>query len=393
MALTRDTNFYFKIGHTMGLLRRLMGGGRGIFALKPVVRGPRIVGCFRGGNIHVVSDPSRYGRNSLVIIEARNVPGSVVRGIGDVSPGCYGTAYPFIAGVRGVMDRGSLGRGMALVTNSGSRPRIVKVEDCYGNHSFIFGDRGRLSGVVRGRPSLSGGNLVLISRAAFDAGVFRGYMGGVGVMCAGTMVFSAVYYTARRERGRTTTLSLAGSTVIVVNKERDDGATGLGSIYRSGYPAFLVRATTRLRSVSLSQFRSINIATKTSAPSDVVGRMLGAVSRGRRVGGTSASIRGRRRRGPSNRDFTSLISRCVSSDSSRGIINCMMNIAPARVRIRVTNEGRTNCVPLSRCDTSPGTSPRGRIGINSGLSLVVVGAGSRRNAVVLSGEHCSTTGT
>lgn len=206
-------------------------------------------------------------------------------------------------------------------------------------------------------------------------------MGGVGGLYAGTGVFSAVYGTARIERARTSRVTTRSSFVIMVNSERDSGAKGLFSVYGERYRgAILVRATTRLSLGGISITRSVNMATNTSAPTEVVGRMLSAVDR---MGSNRAGFR------PS---FRRVLRRSLGGfGAGREMVNAILDVTPGRIRMSI-NEGRANFVPTSRLSGSPGTEPRSMIGINSIVRLLVVGAGSRRNAVVLSGHEMSTRG-
>ncbi len=140
---------------------------------------------------------------------------------------------------------------------------------------------------------------------------------------------------------------------------------------------------------SFSGYRGVTIITNTSAPTNVVGRILGAVSRGLRP------IRRLRRAVITPGDFRRVASRRTFRTSlgdlanSRGIANIIVTIGPSRVAMSV-NENIANCVATNRCSSSPGIGLISRIGISSRLGLVVVGVDSRRKATVLSGHHCST---
>lgn len=167
MELTRATKFYFNMGETISLICDLIRGNRGISALNPVVRGGRIISSLGSGNIEIVSSPYRYRGKCGVIVHARKIRGDIVRSVRDESVPCIGTAYPFILGVRGVIDR-ERPNNMALVTNSTNRPRILKVHSFYANRDCIFEGRTRLLRVVGDRGVTRGGSIVYISRAAFD---------------------------------------------------------------------------------------------------------------------------------------------------------------------------------------------------------------------------------
>ncbi len=169
--LTGATNFYFNMGHTIGAICRLLNGNRGIYALKPVVRGPRLISRLSRENIEVMDSPSRTESNRALMVHSRKMRRSIVSCYVGGGVGCISTAYAFISGVRGVMDSGDHRNCIMVITNSVGRRRMGNVMNRDINRAFIMGDISRLSALLRGGNGFIRGTMVLISRAAFGGGI------------------------------------------------------------------------------------------------------------------------------------------------------------------------------------------------------------------------------
>ncbi len=167
IVLTRATNFYFNISQTIGQIGRLLTTNRGMYALKPVVRGPRIIGRLTSTNIAVTGRPTRAPRKTILIVHSRNVTTRILSAVQRLKLHCDSTAYPFITGVRHVMTRRSTTNTAMLVTKTRGRPRMLKVYNRYRNPCRIFTARRRFGGYLGRGPGLTGASYVVITRAAF----------------------------------------------------------------------------------------------------------------------------------------------------------------------------------------------------------------------------------
>lgn len=131
MVGTGSTKFYFNIGHTISAICGRIRRGRGlpVCACNPVVRGRRIIGSLRRGNIVILHDRRRLSalREKAIVVHSRKITGSICSELRDGGVRVMSTAYPFIGGVRGVIrGRDRVNRGVVVVKGP-RRPRIRKV--------------------------------------------------------------------------------------------------------------------------------------------------------------------------------------------------------------------------------------------------------------------------
>lgn len=169
MGGTSSTKFYFNIGHTVGVMGRLLRGKVGITALKPVVRGVRVIRRLRREKYAPIGTISRLASSAALMVHSRKIRGDIVSSLMGEKVGFRSTAYPFIGGVRGVMSGAGPRGSIILVTKGGGRPRIYNVVNRYTDSYCAFGGRTRLSSLLPGVLGRGGGRIRVITRAAFSA--------------------------------------------------------------------------------------------------------------------------------------------------------------------------------------------------------------------------------
>ncbi len=386
LRLAESAGFCFGVNKAVDTVYRLLGEGKQVCTLGPIIHNPQVVEDLRARGVSIVSSPNEVPPDAVLVIRSHGVAAAVYEETEALGLSVCDATCPFVAKIHRIVKERSAAGDTVLIAGDAAHPEVIGIRGHCVGASYVFSTPEELEDLLLNSTIGFDQPLSIVAQTTFHAEVWKKCVKISKKHCTNLSVFDTICNATAKRQQEAAALSRECDKMVIVGGRQSSNTAKLRDVCAENAPTLLIETADELSSDQFSGVRSVGITAGASTPADIIKEVLSTMSEivnnEEIQAQETAAVEVK---SPDEMTFEELMESSLesmnSNDRVRGIV---VSIAPNEVQVEVVGRKQTGYIPADELSADPNANPSDIVKIGDELELLIMRTNDQEGTIMLS---------
>ncbi|MBP3323469.1 MAG: bifunctional 4-hydroxy-3-methylbut-2-enyl diphosphate reductase/30S ribosomal protein S1 [Clostridia bacterium] len=369
VILAKSAGFCFGVNRAMETVYELIGKGKKVYTLGPIVHNPQIVMDLEGKGVKSISSPDEAERDSVIVIRAHGVTPEIKERILSSGCECCDATCPFVQNIHKLVKKASDENKVILMAGDINHPEVEGILGENKGEYYTFQNESELLTIIENHPDLVKKDIFSCAQTTFNVSEWKNCLKTIKKVYTNASIFDTICNATAKRQAEAEELSKECDAMVVVGGKNSSNTQKLRDVCKKHTDTYLVETAAELPENEFKGKNKIGITAGASTPASIIKEVLV----------TMTEILEK------EMSFEEMLEESLKSlntdEKVRGIVS---RITATEVYVEVVGRKQTGYIPADEISADPAAKPEDVVKIGDELELLIMKTNDQEGTIMLS---------
>ncbi len=384
ITLAKTAGFCFGVDRAINLIEKLLGEGKRVATLGPIIHNPQVIEDFKKRGVYIVEHPGEVEKGTVLVLRTHGVTEDVLEEVKNSGVEFIDAACPFVNKIHKIVRDNSGENTVTLIVGDPSHPEVHGIKSCAKGEAYVLRNSEELEDLLQKNDLFSKKELILVAQTTFSVKEWEKSIKKVNFLCTNAKIFDTICSATEERQKEATSLSLKNDAMVIVGGKHSSNTQKLKSVCEKNCPSFLVETKDELYGISFSGFNSIGLTAGASTPAGIIKEVLQTMSE---IVNENKMIEEEKvldSVSADDFDFAQALEESLSGlNSNQKVTGTVISVKPTEIQVDIGRK-ETGYIPYSEYSNDPNANPQTELKPGDELKLIIMKTNNQEGVIMLS---------
>lgn len=278
IKLAGTAGFCFGVNRAVDLVYAMLGEGRTVYTLGPIIHNPQVVADLERRGVVIVKEIGEVPQGAVLVVRTHGVPADVIQAIRERGLECCDATCPFVSKIHKIAARRSGQGEIVLIAGDPAHPEVRGIRGHCSGESYVFNSEDQLADLLEAHPEFSHKPITAVAQTTFHTKVWENCVKKINLVCTNATVFDTICNATQERQEEATALSRACGAMVIIGGRQSSNTAKLRDVCACNCPTFLIETARELSGIDFSSYSSIGVTAGASTPAGIIKEVLETMS-------------------------------------------------------------------------------------------------------------------
>ncbi len=381
ITLAETAGFCFGVSRAVEMVETLLGEGKRVATLGPIIHNPQIVERFRARGVNIIETPEQAQAGSVVVIRSHGVSSAVydrllARGVEIADATC-----PFVAKIHRIVSEATGSGRIVLIAGDETHPEVEGIcghcKEIPGEEKsfYVFRNAGELNSLAEKCQNLPKKPVTVVAQTTFSAEEWKNSKKILKKVYTNALSFDTICNATALRQSQASSLSKQCDLMIVVGGKHSSNTAKLLEVCRKNCETYLVETADELPLKALRTAANVGVTAGASTPADIIKEVLETMSNDAINNAAEAA---------QDSNFAELLEESLKSfNTDEKVHGVVVGITPTEVYVDVGRK-QAGFIPAEELSNDPAAKPEDIVKLGDEMDLLIMRTNDQEGTIMLS---------
>ena len=399
VILAKTAGFCFGVDRAVRMTYDLLGEGRRVATLGPLIHNPQVVEDLRQKGVRILSEPDQAQDGETVVIRAHGVPPAVTQALRAQEADVVDATCPFVRKIHRIV---SAPCDAVWIAGDASHPEVQGICGHCTAPTMVFPNAERLEEQIQKTPNCSEKEIIVVAQTTFSLNAWKNCKKIIKKHCTNAIFFDTICNATQERQTEAAELSRVCDAMVVIGGRHSSNTAKLEAVCRTNCPTYLIEQASELRAADFSACSCIGVTAGASTPAGIIKEVLKTMSEIVETNSVelektadAAVAEEVKNAEPAKSidemDFSEALEESLKNMSSdQKVKGIVMGFSPTEIQVDIGRK-HAGFVPLDEYSNDPTADPQKDLKIGDAIDLIIMKTNDAEGTVMLSKKRCDAS--
>ena len=278
ILVAKSAGFCFGVNKAVEAVNRLLGEGRGVCTLGPVIHNPHVVEKLKARGVRVIDEPSEAPEGSVVVVRSHGVPKSVYQEIKKAGVELCDATCPFVAKIHKIVSRESQDGSVVIIAGNEGHPEVVGIRGHCGGRSFVISGPDDIMELYEKGVISPSERVVLVSQTTFNTAIWQKCVDITKKLYTNVVIFDTICSATAKMQSEAVSIAKKSDIMVIIGGRESSNTEKLRNVCSEHCPTILIERADELEPSMYKGVKTVGITAGASTPADIIKEVLSTMS-------------------------------------------------------------------------------------------------------------------
>ena len=380
--LAETAGFCFGVNRAVNLLEELVGNGKSVCTLGPIIHNPQVVSSFENRGVRIVEHPEECQNGDVLVVRAHGITKELLEEVKKASPDYCDTTCPFVSKIHKTVSENSDENTVTLIAGDRNHPEVIGIRSYCKGKSFVFNSEEELDEIMKNNADFSKKSLIVVAQTTFSMKIFENCVKKIKKNYTNAIIFDTICNATEERQKEAAQLSLKNDAMIIVGGRQSSNTAKLKYVCESNCPTFLIETAEELSEIDFSNFNSVGVTAGASTPDSIIKEVLKTMSE--KLEQTNANAVKEEATMAEDTSFAAMLEEYIDESTDQKVVGVVVGVSPSEVEVEIIGRKHTGYIPEEEFSNDPTIDLTKEVKIGDKLDLIIMKTNDAEGTVMLS---------
>ncbi len=216
ITLAETAGFCFGVKRAVDTVYELIGAGKKVCTLGPIIHNPQLVADLQKKGVRVVDAVEDAREDEILVIRSHGVPRAVMKQAEELSVETVDATCPFVAKIHKIVKEASEKGETVLIAGDAAHKEVIGIIGHTEGSVYVFEDEESLENLLKNHPELQKERLCVVAQTTFNKKIWENCEKILKKYCTNQSIFGTICNATSMRQAEAAELSLNNEAMVVI---------------------------------------------------------------------------------------------------------------------------------------------------------------------------------
>lgn len=375
------SGFCFGVSRAISAVEELLGEGKLICTLGPIIHNTYVVEKLAQKGVRVVDCPEevRPENDEVLVIRSHGVTRDVIENIKKLNIKYFDATCPFVKKIHNIVSDTSKNADVILIAGNKNHPEVIGIAGHCNADFYIFSGYDELLDIIKkNSEAFARANVLAIAQTTFSVSIWQRCVDFLRSEFEGIKIFNTICGATASRQSEAYKLSKKADAMLVIGGRDSSNTAKLFDICQKNCKSFFIETAEDLQFDDIKNAKLIGITAGASTPVDIIEEVK------QRVEDFLKNTDDIGQNGKEEANFEQMLEESLKSlTTDDTVVGTVVGIAPNEVYVDVGRK-QAGFIPADELSNAPNVKPEDVVKIGDELTLLIMRTNDQDGTIMLS---------
>ncbi len=279
IKLAETAGFCFGVNRAVNTVYELLGEGKKVCTLGPIIHNPQLVGELGKQGVKVVENVDEVTEGEILVIRSHGVPKAVTDRADEMGIDTVDATCPFVTKIHNIVSEASEKGQPVLIAGDEAHSEVIGIVGHAVGEVFVFSDENSLRELLNNNPDFAEKPICIVSQTTFNREIWKNCEKILKKRCTNPFIFDTICNATSKRQSEAALLSQTNEVMIVVGGRHSSNTRKLYDVCSGNCPkTYQIETAKELKEEWFRGVQGVGVVAGASTPAAIIKEVIKTMS-------------------------------------------------------------------------------------------------------------------